>query len=80
MTNTDAQLKQVFTHEPKGHVQAALQRQATNESNSIKVETSGGRVTLSGYASSRQSMEDASNAARATPGVTDVIQHINLLY
>lgn len=66
------------TDKVKEKVQAALQRQATTDANSIKVETSGGKVTLSGYASSWQSIEDASSAAWAAPGVTEVIQRISI--
>jgi osmotically-inducible protein OsmY len=66
------------TDKVKEKVQAALQRQATSDANSIKVETSGGRVTLSGHASSWQSIEDASSAAWAAPGVTDVVQRISI--
>ncbi|MEO6210761.1 MAG: BON domain-containing protein [Gemmatimonadaceae bacterium] len=49
--------------EVKEKVQAALQRQATADANSIEVETSGGTVTLSGKASSWHAIEDASSAA-----------------
>jgi VCBS repeat-containing protein len=62
----------------KEKVQAALKRQATTDANSIKVETSGGKVTLSGHASSWRSIEDASDAAWAAPGVTEVIQRISI--
>ena len=69
---------QVSNEMVKEKVQAALQRQAKTDAHSIKIETSGGTVTLSGHASSWQSIEDASNAAWAAPGVTDVVQHISL--
>ena len=62
----------------KEKVQAALQRQATTDSNSIKVETAGGKVTLSGHASSFQSIEDASDAAWASPGVTEVVERVSI--
>ncbi len=53
----------------------ALQRQANTDTDthSITIETNGGKVTLGGHASSWTSIEDASNAAWAAPGVTDVI-------
>jgi osmotically-inducible protein OsmY len=60
------------------NVVAALQRQATTDANAIKVETAGGKVTLSGHASSWKSIEDASSAAWAAPGVTEVIQRISI--
>ena len=59
-------------------VTTALLRQATTDAHSIKIETSGGRVTLSGHATSWQSIEDATNAAWAVPGVTKVVDHISL--
>lgn len=67
------------TDKVKEKVQAALQRQATTtDARSIKVETSGGKVTLSGRASSWQSIHDAATAAWAAPGVTEVVQHIRI--
>jgi osmotically-inducible protein OsmY len=49
----------------KEKVEAALQRQATTDANSIHVGTNGSQVTLTGHASSWQSVVDASNAAWA---------------
>ena len=63
----------------KEKVEAALQRQATADAKSIHVATSGGRVTLSGHASSWQSMEDAAHAAWAAPGVTEVVDNMHIL-
>jgi osmotically-inducible protein OsmY len=60
------------------NVQAALFRQATADANSIQVDTSGGKVTLTGHASSWQSIEDAANAAWAAPGVTDVVEQVKM--
>jgi osmotically-inducible protein OsmY len=62
----------------KEKVQAALQRQAMSDVNSIHIETSGGKVTLTGHASSWQSIEDAANAAWAAPGVTEVIDQVKM--
>jgi len=59
-------------------VLAALQRQATTDAKSINIETSGGKVTLTGHASSWQSIEDAANAAWAAPGVTQVIDQVKM--
>lgn len=64
--------------EVKEKVEAALQRQATADTKSIHVETSGGKVTLTGHASSWQSAEDAANAAWAAPGVTEVVDRITV--
>ena len=62
----------------KEKVEAALQRQATADAKSIRVDLSGGLVTLTGYASSWQSIEDAANAAWAAPGVTQVIDQVKM--
>jgi len=59
-------------------VGAALQRQATADAKSIHVETSGGKVTLTGHASSWQSIKDASWAAWAAPGVTEVVDRMTI--
>jgi osmotically-inducible protein OsmY len=62
----------------KEKVEAALHRQATTDANSIHVDTAGGKVTLTGRASSWQTIEDAANAAWAAHGVTEVIDHVKL--
>lgn len=59
-------------------VDAALQRQATTDGQSIKVEASGGVVTLTGHASSLQSIMNATHAAWSAPGVTDVVDHVEM--
>jgi osmotically-inducible protein OsmY len=58
------------------NVQAALQRQAEADAHSIRITTSGSTVTLSGHASSWQAIDDATTAAWAAPGVTEVVDHI----
>ena len=62
--------------EVKEKVEAALLRQARTDAKSIHIETSGGKVTLTGHASSWQPMEDAAEAAWAAPGVTDVVDKV----
>jgi len=62
----------------KEKVEAALQRQAKADAKSIRVDLSGGMVTLTGHASSWQSIEDAANAAWAAPGVTQVIDQVKM--
>ena len=62
----------------KQKVAAALHRQATADAKSIQVDASGGKVTLTGHASSWQSIEDAANAAWAAPGVTEVIDQVRM--
>lgn len=64
----------------KEKVQAALHRQAVSDASSIKIDTSGGKVTLSGSAASWRSMKDAENAAWAAPGVTEVVDHMKLSF
>lgn len=66
----------VSVSQVKEKVQAALRRQASADAATIHVETSGGRVTLTGHASSWQSIEDAASAAWAAPGVTDVVDRV----
>ena len=67
---------QTSAKQVKETVLAALQRQAAVDATSIHVSTQGTQVTLTGSASSRQSIADAANAAWAVPGVTHVIDHI----
>jgi osmotically-inducible protein OsmY len=62
----------------KEKVEAALQRQATKDAKSIHIDTSGGKVTLTGHASSWQSIEDATSAAWAAPGVTEVVDQVKM--
>jgi osmotically-inducible protein OsmY len=62
----------------KEKLQGALHRRATGEANSIHVDTSGGKVTLTGHASSWRSMADAEDAAWATPGVTQVVDRLQI--
>ena len=69
---------QVSESKVKEEVLAALQRQATTDAKSIHIDTSGGKVTLTGHASSWQSIEDAANAAWAAPGVTEVIDQVKM--
>jgi len=69
---------QVSEAQVKEKVLAALQRQATTDAKSIHVDTSGGKVTLTGHASSWQSIEDAANAAWAAPGVTQVVDQVRM--
>ena len=62
----------------KEKIQSALQRQATKDTNSIHIDASGSKVTLTGHASSWQSIEDAAHAAWAAPGVTEVVDQMKM--
>jgi osmotically-inducible protein OsmY len=73
LKKTEASAAQV-----KEKVEAALQRQATTDANSIHVDTNGSQVTLTGHASSWQSVVDASNAAWAARGVTQVVDKLKI--
>ena len=69
---------EVSSTQVKEQVEAALQRQAKADAKSIHVDTLGGQVTLTGHASSWQSIEDAANAAWAAPGVTRVVDQVKM--
>jgi osmotically-inducible protein OsmY len=73
LKTTEASAAQV-----KQKVEAALQRQAATDAKSIHVDTVGGKVTLTGHASSWQSIEDAANAAWAANGVTQVVDQVKM--
>ena len=62
----------------KQNVRAALQRRSTADVGLIHVDELGGKVTLTGYASSWRSVADAANAAWAEPGVTEVVDRVKL--
>ena len=76
--NTITIKPQTSASEVRERVLAALQRHASEDAKSIQVETSGGTVTLSGCASSWQTIEDATNAAWAASGVTQVIDQVKM--
>ena len=59
-------------------VRAALDRRGTSDAKSILVETYGNIVTMSGNAAHWQSIEYAANAAWTVPGVTEVVDHVQL--
>lgn len=68
----------VAASQVKEKVEAALERQAPIDGSSIHVETLAGRVTLTGTASSWHASDNAVVAAWATPGVTEVVDHIKV--
>jgi osmotically-inducible protein OsmY len=62
----------------RADIESALKRQAGTDAQAIHVVTEGGRVTLSGYASSWQAAADASAAAWAAPGVSEVVDKMDI--
>lgn len=62
----------------KEKVEAALQRQATVDASNIHIATTGGKVTLTGHASSWRMLADAADAAWAAPGVTEVVDQLKV--
>ena len=69
---------EVSAADVKEKVEAALHRQARTDVQSIHVAISGGKVTLTGHASSWQTIEDAANAAWSAPGVTEVVDQVKM--
>ncbi len=80
VSNNVTLLPQASVAEVKEKVQEALKRQATADAKGIHVEISDGKVTLTGHASSWQSIHDATNAAWAAPGVTQVVDKMTVAY
>ena len=78
VSNSITLTPQTSAAQVKEKIQSALERQATTDARSINVEASGGRVTLTGHASSWQSIEDAANAAWVAPGVTEVVDQLKM--
>ena len=64
----------------KGAIEQALTRNATIDSEGVSVETSDGKVTLSGFVSSWAARDAAIEAAWSVPNVTHVEDHIGIRY
>jgi len=71
-------LPKVSPIEVHEQVWSALQRQDHEDASSIHVASIGGEVTLTGHATSWQSIFDAENASWAVPGVTHVFNKVTL--
>lgn len=68
----------VNTGQLKDLVERALRRQARADGAAIRVTTTGGTITLSGYVSSWASAKDAKHVAWSIPGVTAVIDQLSV--
>ena len=78
VSNSISLKPQALAPQVKEKIHAALKRQAVGDTNSIHVHTAGCRVTLTGQASSRQSVDAATNAAWALPGITEVVDQVKM--
>ena len=70
--------KQIRVEDVKGKIEAALRRNAEIDSKKIIVQTSEGKVTLSGSVRSWVERQDAVNAAWSAPGVMNVVDQIRI--
>ena len=78
--HNDVALKpETSSPELKHKVETALLRQAIADSKSIVITTDGSQVTLTGRASSWHATEDAVNAAWSAPGVTHVVNQVQVV-
>lgn len=68
------------THDVEHSIKKAMERNAKLDAESVSIKTENGTVTLSGNVSSWADHDQAVNAAWAAPGVTDVKDHLLVLY
>ncbi len=70
--------RQARAEDVKGKIEAALKRNAEIDAKRIVVQTSDGKVTLSGSVRSWVERQDAVNAAWSAPGVMNVVDQIRV--
>ena len=71
-------VRQAHATDVREKIQAALKRSAELDAKKITIDTSDGRVTLTGTVRSWVEREDAVNAAWSAPGVTNVVDQIRI--
>lgn len=74
----DVTARKVRVEDVKGKIEAALKRNAEIDAKKIAIETTDGRVVLSGVVRSWIERDDALNAAWSAPGVTSVVDKIRV--
>jgi len=62
----------------KARIQSALVRNAQIDASHIRVETSGGKATLSGHVRNWSEKEQAEAAAWSAPGITEVVNNVEI--
>jgi len=76
VTNEITVVPKINAIDVKMQIESALKRNAETDADHIKVETTDGKVTLSGHVRSWSAREEAEHAAWAAPGVTNVVDLI----
>lgn len=64
----------------KADIEAALKRRASNDTQAISVQVTGGEVTLSGTFHNWSERDLATHAVWSTPGVHKVVDHLTMTY